>query len=167
MKFGRSGWNQLPVFQCSLSRDRAGVQLFLLSKKSSLRPRSKLGKVTRNEPNFGVIFFQALTPQLDSTVLERGEQVTTIDPIVPFSQLVEPNPENPICIIGLRPSTLVNGTPFRTPPELLKVLTPHNEKDMQFNITPKYSFVDVHIGESRVDICDGHLLTSRHRPGFA
>jgi hypothetical protein len=37
-----------------------------------------------------------LTPRLDSIVLERGEQVRSVDPMVAFSQLIEPNPENPL-----------------------------------------------------------------------
>lgn len=143
-QFERCGWNQLLVFQCSLTQKRAGGQLLLLSKISSLPLRGKLRKV--REANLGNPF-KALTPRLDSTVLERGEQVTWVDPMVPFSQLVRPNPDNPICIIGLRPQSLVNGTPFRAPPQLLKLLTPHHEKDMQFNITPKFSVVDLHIGE--------------------
>ncbi len=64
-----------------------------------------------------------------------------------FSQLIEPNSDNPMCVIGLRPLPLVEGEPFRAPLQLLQLITPLNKKDMQFSITPKFSVVNAPISK--------------------
>jgi hypothetical protein len=103
-----------------------GLPLLLPSKacwRSAIPSFEKIFTATSKQSKIGTRgdldnHFQALTP-LDSTVFERGEQVKFIDPMVAFSQLVEPNSENPMCVIGLKPPSLVDGTPFRAPPQLL------------------------------------------------
>jgi hypothetical protein len=77
-------------------------------------------------------------------VYERGERGG--DPSTAFWQLLQPNPNNPVCIIDLQ-LTLGHDIHFRASEELLDILTPLMEQQMVFNLTPKYSFVDLHIGK--------------------
>lgn len=63
-----------------------------------------------------------------------------------YCQLVKPNPLNPMYIVSADPACLVRGCAFRVPSELTKTITPFLEGRMSFNVTPKYSLVDLHIG---------------------
>jgi hypothetical protein len=83
-------------------------------------------------------------PKKAYRVFERGERGG--DPSAAFWQLLQPNPNNPVCIIDLQ-LTLSHDIHFRASEELFDILTPLMEQQMVFNLTPKYSFVDLHIGK--------------------
>jgi hypothetical protein len=68
------------------------------------------------------------------------------DPSTAFWKLLQPNPNNPTCIIGLE-LTLAQDIHFRVSEELFQFLNPLIEQQIAFNLTPKYSFVDLHIGK--------------------
>lgn len=75
----------------------------------------------------------------------QGEIDEAFDPFVVMSQLVDPDPINPAFITGLRlPSIEKCG--FRTPCAISAVTEPFAATNNQVNVTPKYSFVDLHIG---------------------
>lgn len=46
----------------------------------------------------------------------------------------------------MEPPALIQDTPFRSNTQLHEKLTPYLEQHMVFNLTPKYSFVDLHVG---------------------
>ncbi|KAK3045911.1 hypothetical protein LTR09_012565 [Extremus antarcticus] len=60
-------------------------------------------------------------------------------------QLARPSANNPVYAIGLEPAGLFHQYPFRAPPDLHQILTPHLEQRNVINATPKYSLVDLHI----------------------
>lgn len=90
---------------------------------------------------------QPLTSTVDVRVYEQGELSDTVDSNVAFCQLAKPNRLHPTYVIGLEPPFLLRGKPFRIPQQLYSVVTPQLEQRTIFNITPKYSFVDLHIGK--------------------
>jgi hypothetical protein len=65
-----------------------------------------------------------------------------------FCQLAKPDPMNPTYIVGAESRVLARQYRFGSCPELHTQITTYNENRMVFNVTPKYSFVDLHIGES-------------------
>jgi hypothetical protein len=79
-------------------------------------------------------------------VFEGGE--IRGNPQSAFCQLAQPNHDNPTYIVGMEPPALVKTTPFHASPQLQQHITLHLERRMVFNLTPKYSFVDLHIGQS-------------------
>ena len=81
----------------------------------------------------------------DIRVFERGQAGG--EPATVYCQLAEPDSTNPTYIIGVQPISLVRENPFRPPGEFFDIETPYMEQRVTFNITPKYSFVDLHIGE--------------------
>jgi hypothetical protein len=83
----------------------------------------------------------------DFRINYQGEVNESIDPRIVFAQLVDPDPCSPAFLTGLRlPS--VESCGFRCPYDLCGVLEPEEECNIQVNMTPKYSFVDLHIGRS-------------------
>jgi hypothetical protein len=77
-------------------------------------------------------------------VFEGGE--IRGNPQSAFCQLAKSNYDNPTYIVGMEPWTLIKNTPFRASPELQQHITLHLERRMVFNLTPEYTFVDLHIG---------------------
>lgn len=76
----------------------------------------------------------------------QGEINGSIDHRIVVAQLIDPDPVQPVFLTGLRlPSTESCG--FRCPYDLCKVVEPEEECNVQVNMTPKYSFVDLHIGK--------------------
>ena len=84
-------------------------------------------------------------------VFSRGERDDTVDPRKAIAQLSEPEPTNPVFITGLRLPLLSNGL-FRTPVELSNFMEPYEETNIQLNLTPKYSFIDLHIGKPELPL---------------
>ena len=76
----------------------------------------------------------------------RGEQHG--NPQLAFCQLAKPNPRNPVFVLGMEPDGLLKQTPFCAGPELLTHITLHHGERTIYNVTPKFSFVDLHIGTS-------------------
>ena len=66
-----------------------------------------------------------------------------------FCQLAKPNATNPIYIIGMEPPALIKHQKFGNCSQLHQRLTTYLEQRMVFNLTPKYTFVDLHIGMYR------------------
>ena len=85
--------------------------------------------------------------ELKFKVNYQGEVCPSIDPELVVAQLVEPDSRNPAFLTGLRLS-LVDERGFRTPYLLSTVAEPFEESNIQVNLTPKFSFVDLHIGQS-------------------
>jgi hypothetical protein len=79
----------------------------------------------------------------------RGEVNTSVSPAMAIAQFLDPDPVDPIFITGLR-MPVVNGIGYRAPYELSTIVEPFEESNIQVNLTPKYSFVDLHIGTSLV-----------------
>jgi hypothetical protein len=81
----------------------------------------------------------------DFRINYQGEVNESIDPKIVLAQLIDPDPCSPAFLTGLRlPS--VESCGFRCPYGLCEVLEPEEECNIQINMTPKYSFVDLHIG---------------------
>jgi hypothetical protein len=76
----------------------------------------------------------------------RGEPDNSIRPQLAIAQLVEPDPKDPVCITGLR-LPVVNH--FRTPCDMSLIAEPFDASNIQANLTPEFSFVDLHIGRFR------------------
>jgi hypothetical protein len=66
-----------------------------------------------------------------------------------FCQLAKPNPATPTYIIGVEPPSLTKGLNFGSCSQLHRKLTTYLEQRMVFNLTPTYTFVDLHIGMYR------------------
>lgn len=62
------------------------------------------------------------------------------------SQLVDPDPNKTAFLTGLR-LPIVDDLGFRVPHDLCRVFEPFSESNNQVNLTPKHSFVDLHIGK--------------------
>jgi hypothetical protein len=80
------------------------------------------------------------------TVFRRGEKDNRVDPREAIAQLCDPESLNPIFLTGLRLPCILEGV-FNTPMELSNFVEPYEETNHQLNLTPKSSFVDLHIGE--------------------
>jgi hypothetical protein len=79
----------------------------------------------------------------------QGELDTVADPNVAISQLVDADPNKPVFLTGLR-LPIIENLEFRVPLDVCKVAEPFYESNEQVNMTPKYSFVDLHIGKLSV-----------------
>lgn len=76
----------------------------------------------------------------------QGEINETIDHGIVLAQLIDPDPVHPVFLTGLRLPSVEN-CGFRCPYDLCAVVEPEEECNVQVNMTPKYSFVDLHIGK--------------------
>jgi hypothetical protein len=77
----------------------------------------------------------------------QGEVDEAFDPYLVLSQLIDPDPNKPAFLTGLRlPSVDYFG--FRSPYDISTIIEPFDETNNQVNLTPKYSFVDLHTGRS-------------------
>ena len=79
------------------------------------------------------------------TIFSRGERDDNVDPREAIAQLCDPEQTNPIFLTSLRLS-LVNKSMFRVPIKLSTTVESYDEANIQLNLTPKYSFIDLHIG---------------------
>jgi hypothetical protein len=79
-------------------------------------------------------------------VFSRGEGDDSVDLQEAIAQLVDPEPNNPVFLTGLK-LPLLSKSLFRTLIELSNFVEPYEETNIQLNLTPKYSFVDLHIGK--------------------
>lgn len=80
----------------------------------------------------------------DLRVYEQGEKSANAS--LAFCQMARPNPDNPTCIIGMEPPALVRCRTFGSCAQLHQRVTTYLEQRTVFNMTPKFSFVDLHIG---------------------
>lgn len=76
----------------------------------------------------------------------QGEVDASVDPGMAIAQLLEPDPLKPVFLTGLRLPILA-ALGFRCPSDLCTVAEPMEESNVQINLTPKFSFVDLHIGK--------------------
>ncbi|KXL41588.1 hypothetical protein M433DRAFT_72742 [Acidomyces richmondensis BFW] len=73
----------------------------------------------------------------------QGEVDEAFDPYLVLSQLIDPDPNKPGFLTGLRlPS--IDQFGFRSPCDISSIIEPFDETNNQVNLTPKYSFVDLH-----------------------
>jgi hypothetical protein len=83
-------------------------------------------------------------PNTIITAFRRGEADTKVDPRVAIAQLHDPKELHPISLIGFNlPS--VPDTSFSATPALSEFVEPHDERNLQLLLTPKYGFTDLHI----------------------
>jgi hypothetical protein len=76
----------------------------------------------------------------------QGEADDSITPSSVISQLVKPRCDKAAAFLtGLRLPT-VKKRGFRCPDDLCMIVEPMEESNEQVNLTPRYSFVDLHIG---------------------
>ncbi|KAJ5537509.1 hypothetical protein N7494_006988 [Penicillium frequentans] len=74
----------------------------------------------------------------------QGEVDEKLDPYIVLSQLIDPDLNKPAFLTGLRlPS--IDHFGFCSPCEMSTTIEPFDETNDQVNLTPKYSFVDLHI----------------------
>jgi hypothetical protein len=85
---------------------------------------------------------------------------TLVDPATTIAQLLDPDPLSPVFLTGLR-LLIVADRGFRCPYELCRVVEPMEELNSQVNVTPKYSFVDLHIGKSNNVFAEGNITNIR------
>jgi hypothetical protein len=90
----------------------------------------------------------------------QGEVDTLVDPATTIAQLLDPDPSSPVFLTGLR-LPIVADRGFRCPYELCRVVEPMEESNSQVNVTPKYSFVDLHIGKSSNGFAEGNITDIR------
>lgn len=62
-----------------------------------------------------------------------------------FRQLYRPNKRCPISVIGIQPSKTALTSHYQVPTSLAAYVTAHAQRDVIYNLTPRYSFVDLHI----------------------
>ncbi|KAH8431015.1 uncharacterized protein LDX57_008676 [Aspergillus melleus] len=74
----------------------------------------------------------------------QGEVDASVDPGIAIAQLLDPDPLKPVFLTGLRLPILAE-LGFRCPSDLCTVAEPMEESNVQINLTPKFSFVDLHI----------------------
>jgi hypothetical protein len=83
-------------------------------------------------------------PDTTITAFRRGEADPKVDPRISIAQLHDPKELHPISLIGLNlPS--VPDTSFSAPLALSEFVEPHDERNLQLLLTPKYGFTDLHI----------------------
>jgi hypothetical protein len=85
------------------------------------------------------------TLEEDFRINFQGEINESINPGIVVAQLIDPNPVQTVFLTGLRLPSAEN-CGFRCPYDLCAVVEPEEECNVQVNMTPKYSFVDLHIG---------------------
>jgi hypothetical protein len=90
----------------------------------------------------------------------QGEVDTLVDPATTIAQLLDPDPSSPVFLTGLR-LPIVADRGFSSPYELCRVVEPMEESNSQVNVTPKYSFVDLHIGKSSNGFAEGNITDIR------
>lgn len=78
------------------------------------------------------------------TIYRRGEGVTNADARLAIVQLSEPNEANPMIVIGLTPPELPE-TAFHPPISLSQYVEPHDERNQQLLLTPRFTITDLHI----------------------
>ncbi|EEA18485.1 hypothetical protein PMAA_102620 [Talaromyces marneffei ATCC 18224] len=74
----------------------------------------------------------------------QGEINGSMDYRIALAQLIDPDPVQPVFLTGLRLPSAEN-CGFRCPYDLCAVVEPEEECNVQVNMTPRYSFVDLHI----------------------
>lgn len=74
-----------------------------------------------------------------------------------ISQLLDPDPSSPAFLTGLRLPTVAE-LGFRAPYDLCTIVEPAEESNIQVNLTPKFLFFDLHIGEYADIRHDGNAL---------
>lgn len=84
-------------------------------------------------------------------VFLHGEQVQD-KAAAAFCQLARPDPRQPTYIVGV-PSPALQRWEFGGCGQLYQQVTTYQEDRMVFNVTPTYSFVDLHIGMVRSWLC--------------
>jgi hypothetical protein len=65
-----------------------------------------------------------------------------------IAQLLDPDPVHPTFITGLR-LLIMSRVGFAAPYRLSTIAEPFEESNLQANLTPEFSFVDLHIGTSQ------------------
>jgi hypothetical protein len=83
--------------------------------------------------------------ECDYKVNSRGESDQSVKPGTAVAQLVEPDSSSPVFLTGLRLPVMAE-LGFQVPYELSAIVEPVEESNVQTNLTPKYTFVDLHIG---------------------
>ncbi|KIW36686.1 uncharacterized protein PV06_11101 [Exophiala oligosperma] len=96
------------------------------------------------QPSFEQLWVESMKIKThDLRVYEQGEQ--SANAALAFCQLARPNQNNPIYIIGMEPPALIRHRTFGGCAQLHQRVTTYLEQRMVFNMTPKFSFVDLHI----------------------
>ncbi|KAL6240325.1 hypothetical protein RBB50_012763 [Rhinocladiella similis] len=96
------------------------------------------------QPSFEQLWIESAKIKIyDLRVYEQGEQ--SANAALAFCQMARPNHDNPTCIIGMEPPALVRYRTFGGCAQLHQQVTTYLEQRMVFNMTPKFSFVDLHI----------------------
>jgi hypothetical protein len=117
-------------------------------RRSTTRPPvivSAKGCFTSAEPSSERLW-QASFGTKGSKVFVNGEENTNRDNFaLAFRQLFEPNLHCPITVIGIQPTKSALPSEYLVPGSLATYVTAHNQRDIVYNLTPKYSFVDLHI----------------------
>ena len=80
------------------------------------------------------------------TVTYQGEVGQPVKAGMAIAQLLDPNPIDPVSVLSLR-LPILEELGFCCPVDLCSVIEPMEETPPQANLTPKYSFVDLHIGK--------------------
>jgi hypothetical protein len=78
-------------------------------------------------------------------VNQGGEVDASVEAAMVIAQLLDPNPTHPVFFTGVRLPALAN-IGFRAPYDLCTIVEPVEECNIQVNVTPKYAFVDLHVG---------------------
>ncbi|OKL55209.1 hypothetical protein UA08_09520 [Talaromyces atroroseus] len=80
----------------------------------------------------------------DFRINYQGEINDSLNPGMALAQLIDPDPCRPVFLTGLRLAT-IESCVFRCPYDLCAVVEPEEECNVQVNMTPKFSFIDLHI----------------------
>lgn len=80
------------------------------------------------------------------TAFCKGDRDPDIDPISVISQLHEPNPKNPLAIMGIRPSTISTDPIFTPPVSFSEIVEPFDVGNQQVLLTTRFWETDAHLG---------------------
>lgn len=91
-------------------------------------------------------YLPRVNSERDYLVHYQGEVDTSVDPATVIAQLLDPDPLGPVFLTGMRLQR-VTDLGFRCPPDLCMLAEPMDETNAQVNVTPKFAFVDLHVGK--------------------
>lgn len=91
--------------------------------------------------------------ELQFCVNYQGKVDKTVNSLIVISQLVDSDPNKTAFLTGLR-LRIVDDLGFCVPHDLCRDFEPFSESNNQVNLTPKHSFVDLHIGKLDAHTCD-------------
>ncbi|KAJ5203619.1 uncharacterized protein N7498_004498 [Penicillium cinerascens] len=145
-----SHWNRMSEHKQDLWYKATSSIPYLLNGSHCWRGRAPLARELFMDTIREISTENSMTQKTSETQFRvnfQGEVDEAFDPYLVLSQLIDPDPNKTAFLTGLRlPS--VDNFGFRLPCDVSTVVEPFDETNNQVNLTPKYSFVDLHTGSA-------------------